>query len=57
MEAGHERVGGVDAGQLVGKGILMGVVHVLSGPDHLSALATLSVGSSLRAFFTGVRWG
>jgi len=34
-------------------------VHVLTGPDHLSALATLSanVGSSLQAFVLGVRWG
>lgn len=35
----------------------MGVTHVLSGPDHLSALAMLSVGSSWRAFGLGCRWG
>ena len=33
------------------------MVHVLSGPDHLSALATLSVGSSCKAFSLGIRWG
>jgi hypothetical protein len=32
--------------------------HVLTGPDHLSALVTLSVNQRLHAsFFLGVRWG
>jgi len=36
----------------------MGVIHVLTGPDHLSALATLSSNtSSFIAFWYGVRWG
>jgi hypothetical protein len=43
--------------QLVATGMVLGVVHVLSGPDHLSALVTLSVGGSWRAFTLGVRWG
>ena len=30
---------------------------IIIGPDHLSALATLSVGSSWRSFSLGVRWG
>lgn len=36
----------------------MGIVHILTGPDHLSALATLSanVDKSL-AFWYGIRWG
>lgn len=34
-----------------------GVGHVLTGPDHLSALALLSVGTTFRAFVLGVRWG
>ena len=34
-----------------------GAGHVLTGPDHLSALAMLSVGTTFRAFVTGVRWG
>jgi hypothetical protein len=35
------------------------IVHVLTGPDHLSALATLSVGVGdlQQAFFLGIRWG
>jgi len=41
----------------VGTGLGLGVVHVLSGPDHISAIATLSVGSSFQAFWLGVRWG
>ena len=36
----------------------MGIVHVLTGPDHLSALATLSANvGNCRAFWYGVRWG
>lgn len=37
----------------------LGVIHVLTGPDHLSALATLSanVASGPQAFWLGVRWG
>eukprot|EP01062_Namystynia_karyoxenos_P068649 TRINITY_DN6353_c3_g1_i1.p1 TRINITY_DN6353_c3_g1~~TRINITY_DN6353_c3_g1_i1.p1 ORF type:complete len:334 (+),score=84.11 TRINITY_DN6353_c3_g1_i1:89-1090(+) len=49
-----------DAGDLAGLvavGLGLGVVHVLTGPDHLSALAALSVGRSWRAFLLGVRWG
>jgi len=44
-------------GELFGLGIVMGITHVLSGPDHLSALATLSVGGSKKAFWLGIRWG
>ncbi|KAF0709688.1 hypothetical protein AaE_012808 [Aphanomyces astaci] len=44
-------------GKLVATALGFGVFHVLSGPDHLSALATLSAGSSWRSFALGVRWG
>lgn len=43
--------------QLIGTGIVLGTIHVLSGPDHLSALLTLSVGGGWRAFILGARWG
>lgn len=43
--------------QLALTGMLFGLVHVLTGPDHLSALATLSAGSSWRSFSLGIRWG
>lgn len=34
------------------------MVHVLTGPDHLSALATLSVNTdSKQSFWYGIRWG
>ncbi|GAX21013.1 hypothetical protein FisN_1Lh317 [Fistulifera solaris] len=43
---------------LIGTGVALGIVHVLTGPDHLSALATLSANNdSHTAFFLGVRWG
>lgn len=32
----------MSAAELISTGILMGTLHVLTGPDHLSALATLS---------------
>jgi hydrogenase/urease accessory protein HupE len=35
---------------LIITGCSMGLIHVLAGPDHLSALAALSVGSSWKAF-------
>lgn len=44
--------------ELIILGISMGIVHVLTGPDHLSALATLSANEdSLKAVTLGVRWG
>lgn len=42
---------------LITTGLSLGLLHVLAGPDHLSALAALSVGSSWRAFTLGFRWG
>jgi hypothetical protein len=33
------------------------LIHVLTGPDHISAIITLSVGGSYAAFWLGVRWG
>lgn len=61
---------------LVGVGLVLGLVHVLTGcarctlasrgpviarsarrPDHLSALATLSVGSSWKSWALGMQWG
>lgn len=42
---------------LITTGFTLGLVHVLAGPDHLSALAALAVGTSWRAFMLGFRWG
>ncbi len=45
-------------GQLIGKGILLGMLHVLSGPDHLAALVALSANvGKCWAFSVGVGWG
>jgi hypothetical protein len=40
-------------------GLLAGLVHALSGPDHLSAVAPLVVGGrdSRRSWVTGLLWG
>ncbi len=38
-------------------GLVAGFVHVLSGPDHLAAIAPYAVDSRSRAWRTGVRWG
>ncbi len=54
--------------ELVNTGILMGIIHVLTAPDHLSALATLcgtnvsgewKAGDKRRvdAFLLGIKWG
>ena len=48
--------------ELINTGILMGIIHVLTGPDHLSAIATLS-GTNIErntrrsSFMLGVKWG
>jgi sulfite exporter TauE/SafE len=38
-------------------GFVAGVVHVLSGPDHLAAVAPLAVDRGRRAWRTGLQWG
>lgn len=43
--------------RLIATGFTMGVLHVVAGPDHLSALATLAVGSSWKAMTLGVSYG
>lgn len=37
--------------------LVAGFVHVLSGPDHLAAIAPYAVDGKSRAWRTGVRWG
>ncbi len=37
-------------------GIIAGLGHVLSGPDHLAALAPLTVNRPKRALMVGVQW-
>ena len=38
-------------------GFVAGLTHVLSGPDHLAAVAPLAVEGKRRAWTTGLRWG
>jgi len=42
---------------ITGVGLILGVVHVLTGPDHITALMSLAVGTSWKSFYLGVRWG
>ena len=42
---------------IVGSGTAMGIVHALTGPDHMSALITVAVNGRLQAFWLGARWG
>ncbi|KAG5190746.1 hypothetical protein JKP88DRAFT_271408 [Tribonema minus] len=44
-------------GWLCGTGLLFGLLHVVTGPDHMSVLATLAAGGGWKAFGLGVRWG
>jgi hypothetical protein len=38
-------------------GLLAGLLHVFAGPDHLAALAPLSLQARRRAWIVGLRWG
>jgi hypothetical protein len=38
-------------------GLTAGVLHVVSGPDHLAAIAPLAIRKQGRAWLTGLRWG
>jgi hypothetical protein len=41
---------------ILAAGILAGLIHVLSGPDHLAAIAPLALRQS-KAWLIGLRWG
>ena len=38
-------------------GLAAGFAHVLTGPDHLAAVAPLAVRRPARAWLPGIRWG
>lgn len=38
-------------------GLFAGMLHVISGPDHLGAIAPLVVKRPRRSWITGIRWG
>lgn len=38
-------------------GVVAGVIHVLSGPDHLAAVAPLALGNRQRGWVAGWSWG
>ncbi|MGZ5516480.1 MAG: High-affinity nickel transporter [Limisphaerales bacterium] len=38
-------------------GFIAGLIHVLSGPDHLAAIAPLAAKAPTRAWGNGIRWG
>src|SRR6478672_463310 len=42
---------------IVTAGIVAGLVHVFSGPDHLAAIAPLAMKRQSGAWRTGLRWG
>ena len=44
-------------GNLVGYGALFGTLHILTGPDHIAAIVTISANKGIRAFFLGIQWG
>ena len=57
-EAMHEsEVNDLGLAGLIGLGATLGVMHVLSGPDHMSAIAQLSCGKRLKGFWLGAKWG
>lgn len=38
-------------------GLIAGVIHVWSGPDHLAAVAPLALRARVRPWAAGIRWG
>lgn len=38
-------------------GLLAGIVHVLSGPDHLASVSPLAIGNKGKAWIIGLKWG
>jgi hypothetical protein len=38
-------------------GLVAGIIHVWSGPDHLAAIAPLAVRQPRRSWIAGARWG
>ena len=38
-------------------GLIAGLIHVWSGPDHLSAIAPIAVRSQRNSWFAGLKWG
>ena len=44
-------------GTLLVSGLFAGFVHVVSGPDHLAAIAPYALDAKARAWRAGVRWG
>ncbi len=38
-------------------GLAVGLIHVLSGPDHLSAIAPIACVEQRRVWIVGLRWG
>jgi sulfite exporter TauE/SafE len=38
-------------------GLIAGIIHVWSGPDHLAAIAPLAVRKPIRSWVAGARWG
>ncbi|HTD88855.1 MAG TPA: High-affinity nickel transporter [Candidatus Binatia bacterium] len=41
----------------IAAGFVAGLVHVLSGPDHLAAVAPFAIGRGARGWRTGLQWG
>jgi hypothetical protein len=42
---------------VVGAGLVAGALHVLSGPDHLAAVAPLAADSTAGRWRAGFSWG
>ena len=42
---------------LIGYGATFGILHILSGPDHIAAIITISANKGYKAFIIGAKWG
>ncbi len=57
LEAGVCSFRGSGVTTVILTGLLAGVLHVISGPDHLAAIAPLTFASWRKAITIGFRWG
>ena len=53
----HSQMKRKDIPGLFWLGGTLGIVHVMTGPDHMTALVQLSCGARFKGFWMGLRWG
>jgi len=42
---------------VIGTGLIAGLAHVVTGPDHLAAIAPITISAQRRHWYAGLMWG